>query len=175
MDIDNNLAKDLSSLDMSGFWKRKVHFTSLDETTLVEDIDDGIEIEGLTEADVEAIENLGFPRYEICSKKRLKEKWGCSEAHEFLLFPIKDYYGYLAEKDNRYLNRKKYSVKELAYLGFTFEFYERMVLHVVRWIRELIEKNKNMDVRSWESEIRLIKSDLRATKDQRIIELARRL
>lgn len=162
-------------MDIGEFWKRKVNFTPLEETTLVEDIDDGTKIEGLTDADVEAIENLGIPRYEIRSKKRLKEKWDCNEAHEFLLHSITQYYGYLVRKDRRYLNYKKYSVKELTHLGFTFEFYERMITHIVRWIRELIEKNKNMDVRGWESEIRLIKSDLRATKDQRLIELARRL
>lgn len=46
----------------------------LEETTLVEDIDDGTKIEGLTDADVEAIENLGIPRYEICSKKETERK-----------------------------------------------------------------------------------------------------
>ena len=163
-------------LNIGEFRSRKVHFTPLGETTLVEDIDDGTNIEGLTEADIEAMESLGFPRYEICSRKRLKEKWGCNEAHEFLLHPITQYYIYLVNKDRRYLKYKKYNVRELAScLGFTFEFYERMVTHVVQWIRELIEKNKDMDVRSWESEIRLIKGDLRATKDQRLIELARRL
>jgi len=151
----------------------KVHFTPLNETTTIEDLDDGTKIEGFTEADAEAIESLGVPRYVICSKKRLKEH-GYNEPHEFLSFPISNYYSYLALKDRRYLHHKKYSFKELARLGFTFEFYEKMVLYVTDWIKKSIdEKDEYLDF--WRSRIRLIKSDLRATKDERLIELARRI
>jgi len=151
-----------------------VNFTPLDETTLAEDIDDGTKIGGLTEADVQAIERLGFPRYEICSKKGLKERWGHNEPHVFLRFPITEYYSYMVSKDRRYLKHKRYSFRELACMGFTFEFYERMVIDVVNWFRELTEENKDKGL-SWQRQIGLIKYDLRATKDERLVELARRL
>lgn len=62
-------------------FQKKINFTTLDETTLAEDINDSCtKIEGLTEADVQAIERLVFPRYDICSKKRLKERWGHNDS-----------------------------------------------------------------------------------------------
>jgi hypothetical protein len=160
-------------MDISGL-KKRVNFTPLNETASAEDVDDGLTITGLTEADVQAIERLGFPRYEICSKKRLKERWGCNEPHEFLRHPIVEYYSYLARKDRRYLRFGEYSFRELAYLGFTFEFYERIAIDVVNWFRKLTEENKDKGL-SWEAQIRLIKGDLRTTKDERLIELAKTL
>jgi len=157
-----------------GFWKKEVHFTPLSETTLVEDLDDG-PIEGLTEADVRAMEWLGVPRYEVCSKKRLKERYGCNEPYQVLRHPVSEYYSYLASEDRRYMRFEKYRFKELACLGFTFEFYKKMVMDVRDLICSLIAEHKDKDIKYWEKEIRLIKNDLRATKDIRLIELAKKV
>ena len=49
-----------------------------------------------------------------------------------------------------------------------------MVIYVTDWIKKSIdEKDDHLDF--WMCQIRLIKSDLRATKNERLIELARRI
>jgi len=150
--------------------KRKTCFTPLDETIPAEDIDDGSIVEGVTLADIEALEELGFPRYISCSKNLLKEKYGYDHPWQINRHPLTQYYTYQASKDKRYLRFKKYNLKELATLCFTFVFYEKMTLDLVDWYLSL--QKKQMDV---EIELRLVKGDLRATLDKRLIELAKRI
>lgn len=144
---------------------RCIFFTPLNETAPTEDVDDGNVIEGLTEADVEALEQLDLPRYEVESKKRMMERYGRKHPWEILRFPMSNYYSYRAFGDRRYLGLRKYNVKELAKLGFTYEFYEKMVLDLAKFFLE----------HPGEKEVKLIKRDLRSACDPRLKELAKRI
>lgn len=151
--------------------RRRTYFTPLHRTYAVKD-DDGTIIEGLTGADINAIEELGFPAFEITSKENLRKKWGLQHPWQFLRFPISEYYHYYITKDRRYINFKKYNIKELANLGFTYEFYEKMILDLISFFKKLIKNNPDLDPTEWKKSISKIKNDLRSIN---LNELAKKI
>jgi len=143
------------------------YFTPLNETSLVE-LSTGEKIDGFTEADLKALELLGFPRFELESKNAIKFTYGCDYHHQLLRHRISEYYSYLADKDRRYLRHKECSAKELAKRGFTYEFYEKMVIDVIEFFKKIKES---------ENRLNFIKSDLMSAgrEDSRLKNLANRI
>lgn len=168
---------------------RRVRFAVLRQTKLVVDVETGEEIEGFTEADLRALELLDlYNRYELASRNRLKSKYGY-EHHQCLRHVMSEYYSnvathhlnpYDSKARRRYKNYKDYSLRELATRGFTYEFYEKVVVDFLNFSKVEEKKLEEWDEKSiahYRCKRKFIKDDLMSVGrgDRRVRDLANKV